>query len=82
MDIELTAEESGAVQTALRRYVSDLRMEIVDTDNPIYKRSLHAERDALERAIAKLDAVANEDAAPEPVGTLQIVRLWWTTEPG
>jgi hypothetical protein len=78
MEIELTADESTAVQTALRRYVSDLRMEIVDTDNPMYKRSLQQERTALESALGKLDASAANDATTTPVGTVRLVRLWWT----
>ena len=54
MDAELSEEESDAVQNALRSYLSDLRMEITDTDNPEYKRTLRDERTMLEKAIEKL----------------------------
>jgi hypothetical protein len=78
MDIELTPQESAAVQAALRRYVSDLRMEIVDTDNPDYKRTLREEREALESALTKLDARSHarsptDDLAP----AVRIIRIWW-----
>jgi hypothetical protein len=67
MDVELTAEESAAVNAALRSYVSDLRMEITDTDNPEYRRTLRAERAALESALAKLDKTA-----AQPVGAAAV----------
>jgi hypothetical protein len=83
MDIELTPEESAAVQAALRRYVSDLRMEIVDTDNPDYKRTLREEREALESALTKLDAQSkgeppNDDLARD----LRVIRIWWSATSG
>jgi hypothetical protein len=58
MDVELSEEESEAVQTALRSYLSDLRMEITDTDNPEYKRALRDERTMLEKAIEKLSGAS------------------------
>ena len=78
MEIELTAEESAAVQAALRRYVSDLRMEIVDTDNPEYKRSLRGEREALESALTKLDASSTTQPDERRGGTVRVVRMWWS----
>jgi hypothetical protein len=54
MDVELSQGESEAVQKALRSYLSELRMEITDTDNPEYKRELRDERASLESAISKL----------------------------
>src|SRR5688572_7011400 len=93
MDVELTAEESAALQAALRSYLSDLRVEIADTDNPEYKRTLRAEREALERALAKLDGPDHSSGAPtapgaasdtpafgrgQSDGLIRVVRLWWT----
>jgi hypothetical protein len=93
MEIELSRDESEAVQKALASYLSDLRMEIADTDNPQYKRELRDERTALERAIGKLDGSA-AGSSSEAVGgvatgsddidqptTRRIVRLWWSMTP-
>jgi hypothetical protein len=77
MDVSLTTDESAAVRKALRSYLSDLRAEIVDTDNPQYKRELREERAALESAVAKLDEIAAH-AAAEPHGAQTVVTLWWT----
>ena len=69
MDVELTAEESTEVQRALRTYCSDLRMEIVDTDNPAYRRELREERTVLEGVLAKLDeAAANARSREDQAG--------------
>jgi len=61
MAAELSTNESAAVQKALTSYLSDLRMEIADTDNAEYRRGLQAERTALEAALAKLDRAAGPD---------------------
>ena len=90
MDAELTEEESDAVQKALRSYLSDLRMEITDTDNARYRADLRAERTALESALAKLGGGRLGEGA-EPAATpgdvdapldggervVRLVRLWW-----
>ena len=84
VDVELTTEESGAIRKALRSYLSDLRMEIRDTDNPAYKRELRAEREALESAVRKLDEVAARVEAGPAEGpstaTPAVVQIWWTIE--
>jgi hypothetical protein len=63
MDVELTPEESEAVRKALRSYLSDLRMEITDTDNPEYRRTLREERAALESAVSKLGGTTTTDGS-------------------
>jgi hypothetical protein len=68
VDVELTLEESTVIQQALRTYCSDLRMEIVDTDNPAYRRELKGERSILEGVLAKLDSAA-ANAVPAADGT-------------
>jgi hypothetical protein len=78
MEIQLTTEESAAVQAALRSYVSNLRMEIVDTDNPEYKRTLREERGTLESALAKIDAGATGATTERREETVCVVRLWWS----
>lgn len=81
MDITLSAEESGALQKALRSYGTDLRMEIADTDNPGYRRELRDERALLESVIAKLDAGARGSGVPDAAGRV-VVRLVgvWTVD--
>jgi hypothetical protein len=82
MNVTMTTEESAVVRKALRSYLSDLRAEIVDTDNPEYKRGLREERAALESAVGKLDSAG--DVAPSvpvsPARTLRIVEMWWSPE--
>jgi hypothetical protein len=83
MDIELTPEESAAVQAALRRYVSDLRMEIVDTDNPDYKRALREEREALQSALTKLDGQSERDSSTDDLAPdVRVIRIWWSATSG
>jgi len=82
MNVTMTTEESSVVRKALRSYLSDLRAEIVDTDNSEYKRELREERAALESAVGKLDSAG--DAAPSvpaaAARTLRIVEMWWSPE--
>lgn len=80
MDVTLDKEESAAIQAALRSYCSDLRMEIVDTDNPEYRRTLKAEREVLERALAKLDGAAQGSPLRDDEGAVMIrlVSVWTT----
>ncbi|MGD9998545.1 MAG: hypothetical protein AB7R77_05910 [Ilumatobacteraceae bacterium] len=86
MDVELTPEESEAVRQALRSYLSDLRMEITDTDNPEYRRTLRDERATLESAMTKLggttpeaETTSTEASAQTVTPTLRVVRMWWTS---
>lgn len=80
MDLHLDAEESAAMLAALRSYTSDLRMEIVDTDNPAYKRELRHEHEVLERTLTKLDDAAAEAGADvgEGVAEVRFVAIWST----
>lgn len=78
MDVSLSAEESEALRSALQTYVSELRMEIVDTDNPEYRRGLRSERKLLDGVIDKLQAASK--AAPERDvhgrAVLRLVCVW------
>ncbi len=72
------------MQAALRTYLSDLRMEIRDTDNPGYKRGLRSEREALESALAKLDGGSHAGTTTPQAGdggVVTVVRMWWTSPP-
>lgn len=78
MEITLTAEESSALQQALRSYGSDLRMEIADTDNPGYRRELRTERSLLESVVTKLDAGARASGLRDAEGRVMVrlVGIW------
>ncbi|MFN0091799.1 MAG: hypothetical protein ACKVWR_16270 [Acidimicrobiales bacterium] len=79
VDVEFTAEESAALHKALLTYCSDLRMEIVDTDNPEYKRDLRSEREMLEGVLAKLDAAAEAGGrGAEARVVVGLVAVWTT----
>lgn len=81
MNVTLSIEESGAVQKAMRSYLSDLRGEIVGTDNPQYKSELREERALLESALSKLDEVAaaatSSTGGEATAGAVAIVEMWW-----
>ena len=85
MDVSLTTVESAAIRKALRSYLSDLRAEIVDTDNAQYKQELREERSALEAAIEKLDrATVSGDSTDATDATearmVRVVEMWWSPE--
>ena len=61
--ITLTQEEATALRGALSSYVSDLRMEIADTDSWQWRQNLKREAVLLKKLLEQLDA---ELAVPEP----------------
>lgn len=62
MELHLDPEEATTLAAVLDRYLSDLRMEIIDTDNPDFKRQLKAEQHVLENVLARL---TSGDARPD-----------------
>lgn len=52
--IEFTPEEAGSLREILENYLSDLRMEIVDTDSQDYRETLKKRRDFIGKTIAQL----------------------------
>jgi len=52
--MELTAEEGKALKHALEVYLSDLRMEIVDTDSQDFREGLKHEKQLLEAVVGKI----------------------------
>lgn len=56
VQIDLTPEEQGELRTALESYLSDLRMEIADTDSYDFRVGLKARKAALEKVLAALGA--------------------------
>lgn len=55
MQVELNDDERQAIRRALEVYLSDLREEIAKTEKQDRRTELHAEKEALERAVSKLD---------------------------
>jgi acetolactate synthase small subunit len=88
MEVLLEPEETATLIDALRTYSSDLRMEIVDTDNPAYKRPLKHQREVLDAIVEKLKTAttAEEARSALPSGgsvndntervSLRIVAVW------
>jgi hypothetical protein len=54
MELRLDANEATMLAEVLERYLSDLRVEITDTDNPNYRRELRDEREGLEAVLTRL----------------------------
>jgi len=52
--IEFTPEEAENLREILDNYLSDLRMEIVDTDSHDYRAMLKKRRDFVARTIGQL----------------------------
>ena len=54
MQISLTAAERSALEEALKEYLSDLRMEIADTDAKDFRDRLKEQEAILARVLAQL----------------------------
>jgi hypothetical protein len=78
VDVHLTADESSALRQALQTYLSDLRMEIADTDNRAFRQELKDERAALESVAQKLSDAASETKERDPEGraVIRFVGVW------
>ena len=61
--ITLTQEEAAALRGALSSYVSDIRMEIANTDSWQWRQNLKREAVLLKKLLEQLDA---QVAVPEP----------------
>lgn len=55
LSLTLSAEERELLQDVLRESISDLRMEIADTDSGDYRAMLHRREDLLKQIAARLD---------------------------
>ena len=55
MTLELTRAEVDELRGALGSYLSELRMEIADTDSYDYRQGLKARRTVLSGVLARLD---------------------------
>ena len=52
--LDLSAEETDVLQEVLEDYVSDLRMEVSNTDNMTFREALKAKEALLNRLIARM----------------------------
>jgi hypothetical protein len=52
--LDLSAEEAGVLLDVLEDYVSDLRMEVSNTDNMTFREALKAKEAILNGLIARL----------------------------
>ena len=52
--IDMTTEEKGILLDVLENYISDLRMEIADTDKSDFKEKLRTKKDVLNTILSKL----------------------------
>jgi hypothetical protein len=55
MHLELRDEEAALLKTVLEQFVSDLRMEIADTENYDFRQGLKADEETLKSLIARLE---------------------------
>lgn len=54
VQINLTTDEVGMLRNILNHYLSDLRMEVVDTDNLDFREKLKQEEAFLNRVLQQL----------------------------
>ncbi len=57
INLDLTKEESDILATILESYLSDLRMEIADTDSMNFRESLKKRKDVLKKVLETLQQV-------------------------
>ena len=56
LSLTLNAEERELLEEILRSAISDLRMEIADTDSYDFRTQLHRREDLLKQLVARLAA--------------------------
>ena len=54
INLELTKEEKDILATVLESYLSDLRMEIADTDSMDFRESLKKKKNVLKKVLETL----------------------------
>jgi hypothetical protein len=71
MQLQLSQHEAHLLRQVLESYLRELRGEIVDTDNPGYRRDLRDERDALASIMDRLE----QDPSASPTAITKMVRV-------
>jgi hypothetical protein len=75
VQLEVTDEEAHLLREVLRSYLTDLRGEIVDTDNPEFKRTLRHERELLDAIAARLEG-SPEGEEPTITRVVRVTAVW------
>jgi hypothetical protein len=65
MELRLAPEEADLLRQILTNYLSDLRMEIADTDNYELRQALKRDEQAVKALLARLHADLTPAALPE-----------------
>jgi len=55
IQLDLTSEELGILKAALQSYISDLRMEIADTDSMDFRNRLKAKEQVLIKVMERIE---------------------------
>jgi len=55
VDLQVTADEAALLARILANYLSDLRMEVADTDNAAMRRALKAEEDTIRALLTRIE---------------------------
>ncbi len=63
--IQLAEDEATIVKRMLELFLSDLRMEIADTDSADFRMGLKDEKKAIQHAISQLEEQLLPDASPQ-----------------
>ena len=58
VNLELTDEQATVLKRTLELAISDVRMEICDTDSPDFKDGLRVEKSALQGVLSQLTGTA------------------------
>lgn len=67
--ITLTQEEAATLRDVLSSYVSDLRMEVADTDSSQFRERLKREETMLMKLLQQLDTALAAPEAPPSSGS-------------
>lgn len=59
--LELSADEAAQLRSILESHLSDLRMEIADTDRMDYRELLHREQKLMEKLLMRLGSAGLEE---------------------
>lgn len=55
IQLDLTSEELGMLKAVLQSYISDLRMEIADTDSLDFRNQLKAKEQVLTKVMERIE---------------------------
>jgi len=56
MELALSHEEADLIHRILSSFLSDLRMEVADTDNPSMRRTLKGEEEVVRSLVTRIEA--------------------------